>query len=200
VERRSTGLSESPLEFCDDGAFVVAESPGAISARGVLSSELETARRRRLTVSLLLGELSEVLEEEALEELPPELLADELLSVLSELDDARRNRGRSGSSLFELGLDELEFDVLRDELFDEVLALSSELDAARRSVGFPELLPPVAATEESLAGLLDDVLAEEDEPSDGRSGSGRVGSSAATDAMECSSAVPSETIVILTAW
>jgi hypothetical protein len=204
VDRRSTGLSESPPELCDDGALVVAESPCPISAFGVPSSELETARRRRLTVVLLLSE-------EALDELLAELFVEGLLIVPSELEGARCSLGRSGSSSFdELEFDELEFDELRsdelpEELFDELLVPSSELDGARRSVGLLPLLLPLEATEELLAGrlddaLADDALAEEGEPSEGRAGSGRVGSSAATDAMECSSAVPSDTIVILAAW
>jgi hypothetical protein len=99
------------------------ESPGAISAFGPLPSELETARRiLGGPPSLLLDELLEELE---LFELLDEDVLDELLVVLSELDAARRSRGRSGSSSF----DEL------DELLDELLILSSELDAARRSFG-----------------------------------------------------------------
>lgn len=129
-----------------------------------------------------------MLAEELFEELPEELLdalLDELLDVSSELDAARRSRGRSGS---------LSFDELPDELPDgEPAAMSSELDAARRNWGRLGLLLP-------LELLLDELaLVEEDELSDARPGSGCVGSSDASDATECSSGVPSLTMVIVTA-
>jgi hypothetical protein len=153
----------------------VAESPGVISAFGEPSSEPETAlRTRRRALSLPL--------EEPLEELLDELL-DEPLAVSSDLDPARRSLGRSGS----LSLDEL-------------LVLSAELDAPRRNVGWSPLLLPDEATEALLAERLEELLLEEDEPSEDLLGSGRDGSSVASDAIECSSGVPAVTIVILTAW
>jgi hypothetical protein len=114
-----------------------------------------------------------------------DVLLDELLVVSPELDAARRSWGRSGS---------LSLDVLLDEL----LVVSPELDAARRSWGrlgllFPaELLDELALLEEAE---LSDVLSDPE----ALLGNGCVGSSAASDAMECSSGVPSLTIVIVTA-
>ena len=111
------------------------ESPGVISAFGVPSSELETARR-------ILGGAPSLLLEELFEELFAELfdvLPAELLEMSSELELARRSLGRSGSLSFE------EF----DELLDARLELSSELDPARRSVG----LLPFEAPAELLAEL-----------------------------------------------
>jgi hypothetical protein len=166
------------------GVAVVAESPGVISAFGVPSSELETARRSRGGPSLLLEELLD----EALEELFDALLDELVLAVSSELDAARRSLGRSGS----LSLDEL--------LLDELLGLSSELDAARRNWGRLGLLLPAELLEELPDELLDELaLVDEVEPSEGLFGRGCVGSSAASDAIECSSGVPSLTIVIVTA-
>jgi len=149
----------------------VAEPLGAISAFGVPSSELETARRIR-------GRSSALLVDELLDEFPAEVL-----ELSSELVAARRSLGRSGSLSF-------------DALLDELLVLPSELDAARRNWGRLGLL--LAA--ELLDELLDELaLVEEAEPSEGLFGRGCVGSSAASDAIECSSGVPSLTIVIVTA-
>jgi hypothetical protein len=68
-------------------------SPGVISAFGVPSSELETARRiLGGAPSVLLDELLEELFEELFDELPAELL-----EMSSELELARRSFGRSGS-------------------------------------------------------------------------------------------------------
>lgn len=199
------------------GAAVVAESPGVISAFGVPSSELETARRSLGGPSSpLFEELPEELPDEPFDELLDELPA-ELPELLSELDEARRSLGRSGS----LSLEELfDDDELPDELpelsseldearrsfgrsgslslddeelpdDDELLALSPELDAARRNVGWLPLLLPAELLE--LAELL-----EEDELSDDLPGRGFV-SSVCNDASECSSGVPSLTIVIVLA-
>jgi hypothetical protein len=157
------------------------ESPGVISAFGVPSSELETARRNRGgPPSLLLDEdeLLEELFEELLDELPAELL-----ELSSELELARRSFGRSGS----LSLDEL------DELLDELLEVSSELDdAARRNVG----LLPLELTEELPLELFEDEE-DDDELSDDL-GSGFM-SSVCSDASECSSVVPSLTMEIVDA-
>ena len=170
------------------GAATVAESPGLISAFGVPSSELETARRIRGGPSLLFEELPD----EALEEVFDALLLDELLTVSSELDAARRSRGRLGS----LSFDELP-DELPGELLEELLVLSSELDAARRSWGRLGLL---LEADDELPELLDGLAPlEEAELSEALLGNGCVGSSAASDAIECSSGVPSFTIVIVTA-
>ena len=194
VLRLNCGVPESELlgsRLELRGAATVAESPGLISAFGVPSSELETARRIRGGPSLLFEELPD----EALEELFDALLLDELLTVSSELDAARRSRGRLGS----LSFDELP-DELLGELLDELLVLSSELEAARRSWGRLGLLLPIVPDEELPAELLDGlVLLEDAELSDALLGNGCVGSSAASDAMECSSGVPSLTIVIVTA-
>jgi len=199
VLRLNCGVPESELlgsRLELRGAATVAESPGLISAFGVPSSELETARRIRGGPSLLFEELPD----EALEEVFDALLLDELLTVSSELDAARRSRGRLGS----LSFDELP-DELLGELLDELLVLSSELEAARRSWGRLGLLLPVVPDEELLdeelpAELLDGlVLLEDAELSDALLGNGCVGSSAASDAIECSSGVPSRTIVIVTA-
>jgi len=187
-----SGLYGSRLEL--RGAATVAESPGLISAFGVPSSELETARRIRGGPSPLLEELLEELFDELFDE-----LLDEVLTVSSELDDARRSRGRSGS----LSLDEL---LEGDELLDELLALSSELDAARRNWGRLGLLLPLEPDEElpdELPAELLDGLALLDEAeaelSEALLGKGCVVSSAASDAIECSSGVPSLTIVMFTA-
>ena len=176
-ESRGTDRGEDDDEDVD----AEEESPGVISAFGVPSSELETARRMRG------GALSLPLDELPLEELFDELL-DELLTVSSELELARRSLGRSGSLSLE-ELDEPELDELRDELLEP----SSELDAARRSVGL-ELEPE----EELLAELFEELLLEEDEDEPSGLGSGLV-SSVCSDASECSSAVPSRTIDIDTA-
>lgn len=172
------GSPESPElrgddEEDDEDEDVEEELPGLISAFGVPSSELETARRNRGgALSLPPDELLEELFEELLDELPDES---------SELELARRSLGRSGS-------------LSLDELLEELLELSSELDAARRSVGLLGFDEP----EELLAELPLELLEEdEDELSDDR-GSGLV-SSVCSDARECSSAVPSRTIVIETA-
>ncbi len=157
------------------GAAMVAESPGLISAFGLPSSELETARRILGGPSVLPDELLDELFDELLEE-----LLEELSVLLPELDDGRRSLGRSGS--LSPSLDERLDDA------DELVELSSELDAARRSVGwFP--LPLDELPEDLLAELL-----EADELSPDR-GSGFV-SSVCSDASECSSAVPSVTIDI----
>jgi len=149
------------------GAATVEESPGVISALGLPSLEPETARRILGGESLLLEELFV----ELFDELPAELL-----ELSSELDDAaRRNFRRSGS----LSLDEL----LEEDELDELLVLSSELDAARRRVG---LLP---LPDELAEDLLDELLSE-DLP-----GSGFV-SSVCSEASECSSGVPSFTMLI----
>jgi hypothetical protein len=168
----------------DDDVDVEEESPGVISAFGVPSSELETARRMRGgALSLPLDELLEELFDELLDELPAGLL-----ELSSELELARRSLGRSGS----LSLEEL------DELRDELPELSSELDAARRNVGWLEFELaeelPVELLDESP---LDPFEEDEDELSDDL-GSGLV-SSVCNDASECSSAVPSRTIDIVTA-
>lgn len=119
--RRGASGSDDPLFEEDDdaaededgrGRAMVAESPGLISAWGPPSLAPETARRRRGGPSLPLSE-----ELEPLDELPAVLL--------SELDEARRRRGRSGSSS----------PVEPEELPDEEL---SELDEARRRLGLPE--------------------------------------------------------------
>jgi hypothetical protein len=144
----------------------------------VPSSELETARRNRG------GPPSLLLEDE--DELPDELLLDELLAVLldelsSELELARRSLGRSRS----LSLDELE------ELLEE---LSSELaDAARRKVGLLGFEP----TEELLFELFEEDEDDDDELSDDL-GSGFM-SSVCSEASECSSVVPSRTMEIVVA-
>jgi hypothetical protein len=165
-------------ELLPEDDDVEEESPGAISAFGVPSSELETARRNRGgPPSLLLDE------DELLEELFEELLL-ELLELSSELELARRSLGRSGS----LSLDELE------ELPEELLELSSELDdAARRNVGLFGFEP----TEELLLELFEDDEEDEDELSDDL-GSGFM-SSVCSDASECSSVVPSLTMEIVDA-
>jgi hypothetical protein len=161
----------------EEAEDVEEESPGVISAFGVPSSELETARRMRGgALSLPLDEL--------LGELFDELLLEELLTVSSELELARRSLGRSGSS----SLEEL------DELRDELLELSSELDAARRNVG----LLALELAEELLPELFEELLLEEDEDEPAGLGSGLV-SSVCSDASECSSVVPSRTIDIDTA-
>jgi hypothetical protein len=171
--RLSLGASELGVD--DEEEDAEEESPGVISAFGVPSPELETARRNRGgPPSLLLDE------DELLEELFEALLA-ELLELLSELELARRSLGRSGS----LSLDER-----------ELVELSSELDdGARRSAGLFGLEP----TEELLLELLDedDDADFEDELSDDR-GSGLM-SSVCREASECSSAVPSLTIEIVEA-
>ena len=158
---------------------LLVELPGTICAGGE-PSELELALRiRGRSLSSLLDEL-----------LPDELLLDELLSVLSsELEVARRSLGRSGSlSLF----DEL--------LLDEPLLamLSSELDAARRSLG--RLLSLLDEPPDELFEALLDELPEDELPEDDLVAKGRDVSSVARDAAECSSAVPSLTIVMFTAW
>jgi hypothetical protein len=179
VARLSWGGSELPLVLLpelreEEDEDVEEESPGVISAFGVPSSELETARRKRGGPPSLLLDEDELLEE-VFEELPAELL-----ELSSELELARRSLGRSGS----LSLDEL------DELLDELLELSSELDDdARRNVG----LFGFELTEELLFELLDD----EDELSDDL-GSGFM-SSVCSDASECSSVVPSLTMEIVVA-
>jgi hypothetical protein len=86
--------------------------------------------------------------------------------------------------------DEL-LDELLDELPDELLVLSSELEAARRNLGWSPL--PAELPAELLEELLEEL-------SPGLPGRGRDVSSAASDAIECSSAVPSLTSVIFTAW
>lgn len=190
VARLNTGgPSELPGtdrgEDDEEDEEVEEELPGVISAFGVPSSELETARRIR-------GGAPSLPFDELLEELFDELL-DELLATSSELELARRSLGRSGSSsldeLDELELDAPELDPLRDELPE----LSSELDAARRNVGLE--LEPV---EELLPELFEELLLEEDEDEPSGLGSGLV-SSVCSDARECSSAVPSRTIDIVTA-
>jgi hypothetical protein len=169
-ESRGTDRGEDDEEDED----VEEESPGVISAFGVPSSELETARRIR-------GGAPSPPLDELLEELFDELL-DELLTVSSELELARRSLGRSGS----LSLEELDEPEL-----DELLELSPELDAARRNVGLLEL----ELAEELLLELFEELLAEEDEDEPSGLGSGLV-SSVCSDASECSSAVPSRTIDI----
>jgi hypothetical protein len=188
--------SEESLELDPElrgrGGAIVAESPGVISALGVPSSELATARRILGGPSVSLEELLE--EGETFDE-----LLDDELPVSPELD-ARRNRGRSGSSSVES--EELEEDD-RDDA--ELLLMSSEFDD-RRNTGRLGLLDDEPADEELDeadepdeeelgAELLADVLDEFDALSG--LGSGFVGSSAASDAAECSSAVPSLTSVIV---
>jgi hypothetical protein len=178
-ESRGTDRGEDDEE--DEAAEE--ESPGVISAFGVPSPELETGRRMR-------GGAPSLPLDELLEELFDELF-DELATVSSELELARRSLGRSGSLSSE-ELDELEPDEIElDEFRDEPPELSSELDAARRNVGLE--LEPV---EELPAELFEELPLEEDEPSD--LGNGLV-SSVCSDASECSSAVPSRTIDIVTA-
>jgi hypothetical protein len=159
------------------------ESPGAISAF-VVSSAPETALR-------ILGGVSPLLLADAVEEFPGELLAEEL--VLSELDDDRRSLGRSGS----LSLDELLLLLLLPELLPELV--SSELEALRRTgwLLLPDELPVDDPDDESLAEVLADLL---DELPEELRPSGCVGSSTASDAAECSSAVPSLTMLIESAW
>jgi hypothetical protein len=173
VARRSWGGDDEGVEE---------ESPGAISAFGVPSSELETARRNRGGPPSLLLDEDEVLEV-LLDELPDELPA-ELLELSSELELARRSLGRSGSlSVVEPEDDEPE------ELLEE---LSSELDdAARRKVGLLGFEPTV----ELLFELFDED--DEDELSDDL-GSGFM-SSVCSDASECSSVVPSRTMEMVDA-
>jgi len=166
------------------------ESPGEISAFGVPSSELETARRNRGGPPSLLLDEDELFEEllaELPDVLPDELPDDDVFELSSELELARRSRGRSGS----LSLDELEeFDEL-EELLDALLELSSELDDdARRNVG----LLPLELTDELPFELLDEE--DEDEPSG--LGSGFM-SSVCSDASECSSVVPSRTMEMVDA-
>lgn len=145
------------------------ELTGVICA-GVLPSEsAELARRMRGR------SLSSLLEELLLDELLLEALEELLATVLlSELEVARRSRGRSGSLSF-------------DELPEELLPLSSELDAARRNLG--RLL-----SDELFEALLEEESPEEPSPR------GREVSSVASEAAECSSGVPSFTIFIFTAW
>jgi len=149
------------------------EPPGAISARGPLSSAPETARRT-LGVLLLLEE----------DELPDDAL-DELFELFerpesSELDAARRRRGRSGS----LSSDEA------DERLAELL-VSSE-DEARRNTGlFEEPLPEDVEADEVEP---DEEEPDDDDPLSGR-GNGAV-SSVCRDASECSSLVPTWIIEI----
>jgi hypothetical protein len=163
----------------------VEEESGAISAFAV-SSAPDTARRSRGGPSPLLPDDADV---EADDELLDGLLA-ELLELLSELDAARRSLGRSGSS----SLDELLL-LLLAEVLPELL--SSELDDARRSEGWlllPEELPLDEPVDELLAELLEELLPDELSPS------GCDVSSSASDAAECSSAVPSLTMLIDCAW
>jgi hypothetical protein len=162
------------------------ESPGAISAF-VVSSEPDTARRSLGGPSPLLPDEADV---EADDELLDELVAELLEPVLSELDDARRSLGRSGSS----SLEELLVLLLLAELLPELL--SSELEAARRSEGWL-LLPDELLVDELLAELLEELP---EEPFDALSPSGCDVSSTASDAAECSSAVPSLTMLIEAAW
>ena len=154
---------------------VVGAEPLGVICVLVVSPELETARR----ILGLSGSLS--LEEPLLDELLEELLP----AVLSsELEVALRNLGRSGSLSFE----EL---LLDDEL--PLAILSSELEAARRSLG-------------RLLSLLLDELFEallelpEELPEAELVPMGRDVSSVASDAAECSSAVPSFTSVTFEAW
>jgi hypothetical protein len=136
---------------------------------------------------------------EAFEGLSPVLAGEDAL--LSELDDALRNFGRSLSSpLFEDVLDELGVlsselelalcnfgrsgsSLLLEELLDEVAALSSELEPARRSFGRSA---EVGVPDELLAELVDEGFVM-----------GFVGSSVACDAVACSSSVPSFTIAMV---
>ena len=168
--RADAVVDEDVVEDVED------ESAGAISAL-VVSSEPDTARRN-------LGGPSPLLLDDADEELLDELLAVLFELVSSELD-ARRSLGRSGS----LSLDELLALLLLLEL------LSLELEAARRSEGW--LLLP----DELLDDPLDELLAEllEELPEE-LSPSGCDVSSTASDAAECSSAVPSLTMLIDCAW
>jgi hypothetical protein len=177
------GVDEDVVEDVEE------ESPGAISAFAV-SSEFETARRILGGPSLLLDEADVELPEEVFAELL--VVLSEL--VVSELDDARRSRGRSGS----LSLDELLLVLLLLEL------LSSELEAARRSAGWL-LLPDELLVDDPVDALLAELLAElleelPEELPDALSPSGCEVSSTASDAAECSSAVPSLTMLIDCAW
>ncbi|HEY3824455.1 MAG TPA: hypothetical protein VGL82_07840 [Bryobacteraceae bacterium] len=200
--------SEESFEFELErgrGAAIVAESPEVISALGVPSSEPETARRILGGPSVLFEGLEELLDD----------AFDELL-VSPELD-ARRNRGRSGSSSDELEDEERDDDVLLSSELDELddddllntglsesllrdeLLLSSEFDARRNTGRSP---PPACELDDELDEtdeLDDEPLEELAGPFDALSGlgSGCVGSSAASDAAECSSAVPSLTRVIV---
>jgi hypothetical protein len=153
---------------------VVGEEPLGVICALVVSPEPETARR----ILGLSGSLS--LEESLLDEL---LLDDELLPAVlsSELEVALRNLGRSGS----LSLEELPLD---DELL--LAILSSELEAARRSLG--RLLSLLL--DELFEALLEELPVSEPFPM------GREVSSVASDAAECSSAVPSLTSVTFEAW
>jgi hypothetical protein len=165
---------------------------------GVVADGVEAERRRGAIVAELLGST------EALVGLSP-LLVDEdaLLEVLSELDGALRNFGRSLSLLsFEELLDE--FAVLSSELdvalrifgrsessfgtlLGEVPVSSPELELARRNCGrSPDMGVPEELPDELLAELLDAGLVM-----------GRVGSSVACDAAACSSSVPSLTIAMV---
>jgi len=144
------GESELPEELREeDDEDVEEESPGAISALGVPSSEPETARRKRGGPPSLLLDEDELLEV-LLDELPAELL-----ELSSELELARRSLGRSGS-LSVVELEEVELEELLEEL-------SSELDDdARRKVG----LLPFEPTEELPLELFEEDDDDEDEPSD----------------------------------
>lgn len=153
------------------------ESPGAISAL-VVSSEPDTARRSLGGPSPLLPDEADV---EADDELLDALLVEELVELSSELDDARRSLGRSGS---------LSLEELLAELLPELL--SSELEPARRSVGWL-LLPDEPLLDELLAELLEELP-------DALRPSGCDVSSTANDAAECSSAVPTLTMLIEAAW
>jgi len=159
---------------------VEGESLGAISAF-VVSSEPDTARRS-------LGGPSPLLLDEADVELLDELVAELPELVSSELD-ARRSLGRSGS----LSLDELLVLLLLAEVLPELL--SSELEAARRSEGWL-LLPDELLVDDPPDELLAEVLAELPEEPDALSPSGCDVSSTASEAAECSSAVPSLTMLI----
>jgi hypothetical protein len=193
-------------ESSDAGARLNLGGPESSESRGVASGwgdgvaadGPEAERRRGAIVAELLGST------EALVGLSLSLVGeDALFEVLSELDDALRNFGRSLSPLlFEELLDEFvvlssELDVAlrifgRSEsspgaLLDEVPVSSPELELARRSCGrSPEVGVSDEFPDELLAELLDVGLVM-----------GRVGSSVACDAAACSSSVPSLTIAMV---
>jgi hypothetical protein len=172
-----------------DGGFATGElAIGVILAPRGSSPPLETARRiRGGGASLLLAELFDAV-----------LLADE--EAASELESARRSLGRSSSLLLP---------ELLEEALPEEAGPSSRLGVARCSVGRPLSLvlrgaldDPVSSGPDARCSVgrspppLPDELADDGEPFV----MGCDKSLVASEAVECSSAVPSVTMVIFDAW